>query len=1104
MSNKRQVHVSPGIYTKETELAYAVKSLGITTLGVVGETLKGPAFEPIAIADWSEFMDTFGGTSTEKYKGSKYPKYELPYIAKSYLSESKQLEVVRVLGLSGYNAGPAWVITAPVNVDKDGNILPMDANGAGTKNMPIAVIRSRGEYKEYEKIEVKTEGQDPCECPNYRYDSLKFYVGERMPENCNDEVTWNDKVLCLKPYNPIGYDGNECAGYTVNKEDGTFDVNSTNMGRFKICGLKGNQTSGATAEDSDLSNPDYFEYAVTLNPNDKDYILKVLGTNPNDGDAYVFVESLYDVALAQLIDNGYVNSINATLTAYEPYNVNDYCSHKPINGIMDKPEGGLTRRDLGKRFLADKSCADSDWTAHVYDYETGKPIKKGDEEMVSVVEVGQIYTVVQFTDEDGKRHYWYKAYDKKTIKCYKDKEEITCDEVTKALIGDYLINNGHATLVKNMADGYYYRLETDTDENVTDVANVNCDLNNYKSSFRYSTTPWIVSNIKGDAEKLEMNKMFRFHTISDGKDSLNDIKVSIQNIRPDEGTFDVIVRDINDDDTSIYMVERFTKCNMVPGDSNYIGLKIGTFDGAYESRSKYITVEVNENTATRNSVPAGFLGYPTPMYNGLPIKGERKKEILPPLLKYNQNYDEDIKDKKQYFGLSSLVGVDIDAFTFKGVNAYTEDPEFLTNGFHLDCRADMKTYDDMSGTTVITVDGEKGYKFDAVASSNRTNTLEDTPVIGTEADMSGCIYSNVNLRKFTVYFYGGFDGWDEYRADRTNGDKYKYSQYKGSIDQRSGEGYSFNSIMDPEAIGLDRGTKAITSDYYAYLAGVRQFANPEAVDINILATPGIDYVNNKMLVNEVIDMVEEDRADSIYVVTTPDKPAGATDEKSEMYTPEEVVDNLYNTEITSNYTCTYYPWVKYEDTDNNQYIMLPATKDVVRDMAHTDNVAYPWYAPAGIVRGNVDCVKAHYITKTPDEDELYENGVNVIKTFATEGVKVWGQKTLQKGEGPLTRISVRRLMLRLRRLISVACLHLIFDPNDANMGNTFKSIVDPILKNIKDQRGISDYRISTYETPETRMERRLPVKIFVKAIEALEYIDIDFVITPEGVSFDEV
>lgn len=1095
MSNKRQVHVSPGIYTKETELTYAVKSLGITNLGVVGETQKGRAFETMQISDWSEFVDNFGGTSTEKFKGTKYPKYELPYIAKSYLSESKNLEVVRVLGLSGYNAGPAWVITAPVKVDNEGNVVAYgSASSAGEKNMPIAVIRSRGEYKEYEKVTVSQAGQDPCECPNYRYDSLKFYVGTRMPETCGEDVTYNDKVLCLKPYNPIGYDGNECSGYSVSGTSGDFNVSGTNMGRFKICGLKGDQAADADASKDEAKNsPDYFEYAVTLNPNDKDYIMKVLGTNPNDGDAYLFVESLYDVALAQLIDNGVITAINSELTVYEPFNVNDYCSHRAINGIVEKPEGGLLRKDVGKRFLADKSAKDSEWTFHVYDYESGKPEKNDDDTLkTSVMEVGSIYTVAQYTDDSGKRNYYYKAYDKDTI--------TETDEETKALIGDYLVEKKHATLVKNMSDGYYYRLVGSGD--TEDVASVTCDLNNYKSAYRYSSTPWIVSNIKGDSDKLEMNKMFRFHTISDGKNSVDEVKVSIQNIRPDDGTFDVIVRDFNDSDASIYMLERFTRCTMVPGDSNYIGYKIGTSDGAYESKSKYITVEVNESTATRNSVPCGFIGYPTPMYNGLPIKGDEKSEILPPVLKYNQNYDEDIKDKKQYFGLSSWVGVDVDAFTFKGTNAYTEDPMFLTPGFHLDCRADIETY--AGDAPIISVDDEKGYKFDAVSSSNRTNTLEDTPVIGTEAEMSGCIYSNVNLRKFTVYFYGGFDGWDEYRDSRSNTDKYKYSQYKGSIDQRSGEGYAFSAIADPEAIGLEGGTKAITSDYYAYLAGARQFANPEAVDINILATPGIDYVNNKLLVGEVIDMVEEERADCIYVVTTPDKPAGAGEEKSEMYTAEDAVDNLNNTEFDSNYVCTYYPWVKYEDTDNNQYIMLPATKDVVRNMAYTDNVAYPWYAPAGTQRGNVDCVKAHYITKAGDDDELYDNSINVVKTFAQEGVKVWGQKTLQRGDEQLTRINVRRLLLRLRKLISIACLKLIFDPNDTNMGSTFESIVNPILKNIKDQRGISDFRIRINETVETRMERRLPVEIFIKPWQALEYIDITFTVTPEGVSFDEI
>ena len=57
---------------------------------------------------------------------------------------------------------------------------------------------------------------------------------------------------------------------------------------------------------------------------------------------------------------------------------------------------------------------------------------------------------------------------------------------------------------------------------------------------------------------------------------------------------------------------------------------------------------------------------------------------------------------------------------------------------------------------------------------------------------------------------------------------------------------------------------------------------------------------------------------------------------------DEVVYNLEDMEIDSNYTCTYYPWVKYFDQDNNQYIYLPVTKDVVRNFAQTDNQYQPW------------------------------------------------------------------------------------------------------------------------------------------------------------------
>ena len=60
------------------------------------------------------------------------------------------------------------------------------------------------------------------------------------------------------------------------------------------------------------------------------------------------------------------------------------------------------------------------------------------------------------------------------------------------------------------------------------------------------------------------------------------------------------------------------------------------------------------------------------------------------------------------------------------------------------------------------------------------------------------------------------------------------------------------------------------TDYYAYLWGQWTFVNPEAVNINVFTTPGIDYANHSNLVEEAIDMVETDRADSIYICTTPD------------------------------------------------------------------------------------------------------------------------------------------------------------------------------------------------------------------------------------------
>ena len=78
-----KVFVSPGVYTSEKELSFVSQSVGVTTLGLVGETLKGPAFEPIFITSYDEFESYFGGTSPENFVITQITKYKASYIAKS-------------------------------------------------------------------------------------------------------------------------------------------------------------------------------------------------------------------------------------------------------------------------------------------------------------------------------------------------------------------------------------------------------------------------------------------------------------------------------------------------------------------------------------------------------------------------------------------------------------------------------------------------------------------------------------------------------------------------------------------------------------------------------------------------------------------------------------------------------------------------------------------------------------------------------------------------------------------------------------------------------------------------------------------------------------
>ena len=897
ISDARGGHVSPGVYTEEKDVLYSVKSLGITSLGLVGETVKGPAFQVIPVSDWSEFVDYFGGTSTEKYKGNGYPKYELPYIAKSYLTESRNLNVVRVLGLSGYDAGKAFGVKFSV---------------AG-KTYPLAILRTKGEYG-------MTNGQDTC--GKGKYEQFTPYVSSISIASYKKSTF--DAVCAVK--------GTEVEIPLTASTD-TLETIYDDFGSFSI-------TVVLTEAGQNAYGTEQVKYNVSLNPNSPDYIYNIFSMDPLVGSSPLFIESVYDYA-------------------------------------FEAAKKGLTGSDT-----------------------------------------------IQISDING---------------------------------------------VSGFED--------------------------YKEIYRCAETPWFVSEVKSATkEAINLKKLFKFYTISDGNAANYQVKISIQNIRPETGMFDVVVRDFYDVDESPVVLEKFANCTMVEGDSNYIGLKIGTFDGGYISKSKYVVVRIAEEDGIESCVPCGHLGYPMPKYGC--------DSVLE--MAYNRFFDDSVKPRRQYFGLNSNI-LDVDILNYKGVDAYDNlngnaKPELLTNGFHLDAILDKEVIQTGSLGTVY-VDGVTGFNFTTVSPVQNTEAYSKLPRIYSEGYMSDTIYADKNLRKFTVYPFGGFDGWDIYRDQRTNTDDFKASRYFIPTGETACPFEKIGNtelVMDP-TLNLNLPANAINSDYYAYLAGYKQFANPHDVDINVFATPGIDFAHNLLLVEDALDIIEDvddgRGGDAIHVITAP--------QDGEYSVASEVVYNLEESELTSSYACTYWPWVKYYDQSVKSYIELPATKDVVRNMAATDNNAYPWFAPAGVERGVVDCVKASYKTTLSDEDTLYDGRVNPIKSFAVDGVKVWGNKTLYNKETPLNRINVRRLMIRVKKLVTDASKALIFEQYDVALEKQFRSLVEPILADVKSNRGIVDYKVITECTPETRDQHILPAKILIKPTPALEYISISFTVYPESVDFQE-
>ena len=281
----------------------------------------------------------------------------------------------------------------------------------------------------------------------------------------------------------------------------------------------------------------------------------------------------------------------------------------------------------------------------------------------------------------------------------------------------------------------------------------------------------------------------------------------------------------------------------------------------------------------------------------------------------------------------------------------------------------------------------------------------------------------------------------------------------------------------------------VGSDYNNAIA---LLANQDDYQFNVISVPGLSTQHQSAQVTSVMNTAIS-RGDNIAVVDL----VGYNQPINTVISQAGGIDNSY--------TATYWPWLQTVDPNSGQLVFIPASTFIPGVYAFTDASSDPWFAPAGITRGGMgQVVRAERKLTSTNRDTLYEANVNPIATFPSQGVVVFGQKTLQKAASALDRVNVRRLLITLKGQISQIADNLVFEQNTIATRQNFLTQVNPYLESVQQRQGLYAFKVVMDEqnnTPDVIDRNELVGQIFLQPTRTAEFILLDFNVLPTGATF---
>ena len=660
-------------------------------------------------------------------------------------------------------------------------------------------------------------------------------------------------------------------------------------------------------------------------------------------------------------------------------------------------------------------------------------------------------------------------------------------------------------------------------------------------------TGWVFCQDEGTATAYvptEMDRLFRFISLAEGEEASKNVIVAIEDIRipldgdtDPYGSFTVTVKRIYG--TRLEVIESFPGCNLNPNSQNYIARQIGDqyfqwsssenrnkVYGNHINVSKYIRVEVESNVdqglLSPSKVPWGFYGpiVPADVASAAPSDAGKTQVLGHASTTFIElcNFSSSLTTDNAAFTvewpkLKATVSGSILGRDYFGDAVYKQSTSGVLSSEISTARCDYIR----KLPTGLENAQKEGLKTD-VTDYAFLFSLDEVRIGGNNLDTA----SGANVTS-SVFISGSRTATDAF--DKSYTALYPTTGVQNMIE------LGFNKFHMPLAGGFDgvditepdpfanRLTKdKTTASSYAYASidrAIELIRDPELVEHNIAVMPGITAPG---LTTKLVESCAS-RADSLAIIDLPDVYLPPHEKKCKDFadrlgtTPDKSAKELRSRQINSSYGATYYPWVKIRDDETARDLWVPPSVIALGVMAYTEQRDELWFAPAGFNRGGLNegnaglpvlQVSEQLLSK--QRDTLYEGNINPIASFVTEGLVVFGQKTLQVAPSALDRINVRRLLIFVKKEVSRIANGLLFDQNVPATWNRFLGQVNPFLQSVKTRLGLSDFKVildNTTTTPDLVDRNVMYAKIFLKPARAIEFIAVDFVITNTGASFDD-